>query len=304
MSTLRQISLQEPFRALFYAPYYAALARDAYAAEGVAVTLLPGDAPMHATDSITDGRAHLAWGGPMRILLAHDKDPACPLRNFGAAILGDPFLLVGRDPRPGFTLRDLAGLTLGTVAEVPTPWWTLQEDIRQAGLDPTTLQRVTDRGMGENAQAVSEGRLDVAQLFEPLVSQMEMAGTGHVWHECAARGPTSYTTFYSTTANIADYAPEFMAMIRALAATQRWFHAAEPTEIAETIAPFFPGLDRALMARSIARYLRLGIWTTTPHFPPEPFERLQRHMLTAGAIRREPGYAHCVDDDITRRALD
>lgn len=304
MSMMRQINLQEPFRALFYAPYYAALARDAYAAEGVPVRVLPGEVPSLAKDSVLSGAAHLAWGGPMRILLAHDKDPACPLRNFGATILGDPFLLVGREPRPGFTLRDLRHLTLGTVAEVPTPWWTLQEDVRQAGLDPATIARVTDRGMGENAAAVADGRLDVAQLFEPLVSMMEMAGTGHVWHECAARGPTSYTTFYSTAANIAEYAPEFMAMIRALAATQRWFHAAGPEAIAATIQPFFPDLDEAVMRRAIARYLRLGIWTQTPHFPAEPFDRLERHMLTAGAIARRPGYAACVDDAITRRALD
>ncbi len=303
MSTPRHINLQEPFRALFYAPYYAALARDAYAAEGVTVRVLPGEVPSLAKDSVLGGAAHLAWGGPMRILLAHDADPACPLRNFGAAILGDPFLLVGREPRPGFTLRDLAGMTLGTVAEVPTPWWALQEDVRQAGLDPTTLSRVTDRSMAENAAAVAEGRLDVAQVFEPLVSQMEMAGTGHVWHACASRGPTSYTTFYSTAANIAEFAPEFMAMIRALATTQSWFHAAGPAAIAATIRPYFPELDQAVMERAIARYLDLGIWTTTPHFPPEPFERLERHMLTAGAIRRAPGYAHCVDDAIVRRAL-
>lgn len=303
MQAMRQINLQEPFRALFYAPYYAAIARKAYAAEGVDVRVLPGDVPSLATDSLMEGRAQLAWGGPMRIMLAHDADPASPLRNFGAAILGDPFLLVGREARPDFSLRDLGTMTLGSVSEVPTPWWALQEDIRQAGVDPTTLKRVTDRGMGDNAAAVAAGTLDVAQLFEPLVSQMEMAGTGHVWHACASRGPTSYTTFYSTTANIAEYAPEFMAMIRALAATQRWFHAASAEEIAHTIGPFFECLDAAVMARAITRYKALGIWTETPHFPPEPFERLERHMVTAGAIRRAPGYAACVDDEITRRAL-
>jgi len=304
MQAMRQINLQEPFRALFYAPYYAAIARKAYAAEGVDVRVLPGEVPSLATDSVLEGRAHLAWGGPMRILAAHDADPACPLRSFGAAILGDPFLLVGREARPGFSLRDLATMTLGTVSEVPTPWWALQEDVRQAGVDPTTVKRVTDRGMGENAAAVAAGTLDVAQLFEPLVSQMEMAGTGHVWHACASRGPTSYTTFYSTTANIAEYAPEFMAMIRGLATTQRWFHAARAEEIVDTIHPFFEGLDPAVMARAITRYKALGIWTETPHFPPEPFDRLERHMLTAGAIRRAPGYVNCVDNEITRRALD
>jgi NitT/TauT family transport system substrate-binding protein len=304
MHTMRNIIIQEPFRALFYAPYYAAIAREAYAAEGVDVRVLPGEVPSLAKDSVLSGAAHLAWGGPMRILLAHDADATCPLRNFGAVVLGDPFLLVGREPRPGFSLKDLAHLTLGTVAEVPTPWWALQEDVRQAGVDPTRVKRVTDQSMGENAAAVAAGTLEVAQLFEPLVSQMEMAGTGHVWHACAARGPTSYTTFYSTAENIAGFAPEFMAMIRGIAATQRWFHAASAEEITDCIKSFFPNLDAAVMARAITRYKGLGIWTQTPNFPPEPFNRLEAHMLSAGAIQRAPGYAACVDENITRRALE
>jgi NitT/TauT family transport system substrate-binding protein len=303
MERMRHIILQEPFRAVFYAPYYAALARDAYAKAGVNVTVRDGTQPSLAKDAVLEGHAHLAWGGPMRILLAHDADPASPLRNFGAAILGDPFFLIGREPRPDFQLTDLASMTLGTVSEVPTPWWTLQDDIRRAGLDPDSIRRVTDQPMAANATAVVEGRLDVAQLFEPFASQMERDGTGHVWHVAASRGPTSYTTYYSTAANIAEYAPEFRAMIRALAATQAWFMAATPAEIATTIAGYFPGMEQALLAACIARYRGLGVWTADPHFPAEPWNRLEASMLSAGAIRRAPGYAHCVDDAIVTAAL-
>ena len=95
------ITLQEPFRAVFYAPFYAALARGDYAAEGVEVTLRTGTIPANAKDAVLAGVADLAWGGPMRILLAHEADPASPLRNFGAVVMRDPFFLVGRVPRPG-----------------------------------------------------------------------------------------------------------------------------------------------------------------------------------------------------------
>ena len=57
------VTLQEPFRALFYAPFYAALARGDYAAQGVEVRLLPGAAPSLAKDSVLDGTADLAWAG-------------------------------------------------------------------------------------------------------------------------------------------------------------------------------------------------------------------------------------------------
>lgn len=298
-----QLKVQEPFRALFYAPYYAALARGDYAAEGVAVTLLPGTVPSLAKDSVLDRTADLAWGGPMRLLLAHDADHACPLRLFGAVVMGDPFFLVGRQPNPGFKLRDLAQMTLGTVSEVPTPWWTLQDDIRQAGLDPLSIKRVTDRPMGENAAAIAAGTLDVAQLFEPLVSQMEAAGTGHVWYAQASRGPTSYTAFYARNDVIAAKRAAMEAMVRGLARTLTWFAGASPEEIVACIADFFTGGDTALMARAIQRYKSVNLWTKTPHFPPEALAQLERGMLSAGAIKRTPGFAGLVAEDVTESAL-
>jgi NitT/TauT family transport system substrate-binding protein len=300
---MHRISLQEPFRGLFYAPFYAALARGAYAAEGVEVRFIESAGPSLKTDAVMEGHADLAWGGPVRLLLAHDNDPACPLRLFGAVVMGDPFLLVGRAPNPGFRLTDLARLTLGSVSEVPTPWWCLQDDLRRAGLDPETVRRVTDRSMAENAAAVAAGTLDVAQLFEPLASAMEIAGTGHVWHTQASRGPTSYTAFYGRLDVITAKRAACEAMVRGLAATLTWFAGAPAGEILETIAPFFDGLDHAAAARAIDRYRALGVWTTDPRFPPEALARLEAAMLSAGAIRRSPGYAGLVAEEVTRAAL-
>lgn len=300
---MHRITLQEPFRALFYAPFYAALARGDYAAAGVEVSLLPGTVPSLAKDSVLDGTADLAWGGPMRLLLAHDKDPSCPLRLFGAVVMGDPFFLVGGQARPGFRLPDLARLTLGTVSEVPTPWWTLQDDIRRAGLDPDSIRRMTDRTMAQNAEAVAAGTLDVAQIFEPIASAMERAGTGHVWYAQASRGQTSYTAFYGRTDVIAAKRPAFEAMVRGLAQTLRWFANASPEEIAATIAPFFDALDQDLAAHAIARYRALNVWTATPRFPPEALARLEAGMLSAGAITRTPGFAGLVAEKVTEAAL-
>ncbi|MFC7473599.1 ABC transporter substrate-binding protein [Dankookia sp. GCM10030260] len=296
------ITLQEPFRAVFYAPFYAALARGDYAAEGVAVTLRTGTIPANAKDAVLAGVADLAWGGPMRILLAHEADPASPLRNFGAVVMRDPFFLVGRAPRPGFALGDLAGLTLGTVSEVPTPWWTLQEDIRRAGLDPATIRRVTDQGMAANLAAVLEGRLDVAQLFEPFVTQAEEAGAA-VWHAAAGRGVTGYTTFTTTTALLQSKRTEFKAMLRGLARTLAWVAANPPEALAACIAEFFPDMPQPLLARCLARYEAVGLWTADPFYPEEAFTRLEMAMFTAGAITRKPGFGMTADNGIVAEAL-
>jgi len=88
------------------------------------------------------------------------------------------------------------------------------------------------------------------------------------------------------------------AILRGLARTQEWLHAAEDGAVAATILPFFPRMDPVMLARCVGRYRPLEIWSRTPEFPPEPWERLEQAMFTAGAIRRKLGHAHCVDNSL------
>ena len=92
-------------------------------------------------------------------------------------------------------------------------------------------------------------------------------------------------------------------MVRGLARTLTWFSAASPAEIITCIAAFFEGGDAVLMARAIQRYKSVKLWTDTPHFPPEALAQLERGMLSAGAIKRTPGFAGLVAEDVTESAL-
>lgn len=299
---MHAITLQEPFRAVFYTPFYAALARGAFETAGAKVTLVTVAEPDRAVGNLLSGAADLAWSGPMRVIRDHARNPASPLVSFGAAVTGDPFLLVAQGPCPGFALTELPRMRLGVVSEVPTPWWCLQLDLRRSGVDPRALHPVTGRSMAQNARAVAAGALEVAQLFEPFVSMLEGAG-GAVLYAQAARGPTAYTAFYATRTVLEARRAAMRAMIRGLAATQRWLATAASEEIAATVAPFFPDLAPDLLRRAITRYRALGIWAATPHLPRAAFDTLEAAMLAAGAIDRTPGFDACVDEQIVADAL-
>ena len=107
------ITLQESLRGLFYAPFYVALARDAYAAEGVEVQFVSSPRPGDAARNVLDGTVDVCWGGPMRVMQAYQQIPGCDLVSFAEVVTRDPFMLLGREPRPHFTLRDLLGFRLG-----------------------------------------------------------------------------------------------------------------------------------------------------------------------------------------------
>jgi NitT/TauT family transport system substrate-binding protein len=298
------ITLHENFRAVFYAPFYAAFALDKFAAEGVEVTLATSDAPGPTARNRDDGAPAVWWGGPMRILVDRDRDPGSTLVSFCEVVTRDPFFLIGREPRPDFSFGDLKACRLATVSEVPTPWLCLQQDLRDAGIDPESIDRISDRTMAANAGALRDGTVDAVQIFEPFVEQLVSDQAGHIWYAASSRGPTSYTSFYATENFLSDHADTASAMIRAIYKTLSWMKETEPGDIAMILSSYFPGLSPSVLAGCIARYKSLGLWGRNPVLPEIGFERLKQSCLSGGVIRHGAAYEDCVDNTLARVATD
>jgi NitT/TauT family transport system substrate-binding protein len=296
------IRLYENFRALLYTPFLAAHALDAYKAEGVDVQLMDSPEPGFGAKQVLAGGGDATWGGPMRVLQLREQQPGLDLVCFCEAICRDPFSLVGAKPRPGFTLPDLKGLRFASVSEVPTPWMCLQDDIRRAGVDPASLNRVTDKSMADHVAALKAGTIDVAQLFEPYVTQALQQG-GHLWHSSASRGLTAYTSFYTTRASLDQHRDEYGRMVRAMFRTLKWVHARPPAEIAATVQKFFPQIERPVLVDAIGRYKTLGIWNHEPVLLQEGFDRLKGALVTGGLIKKGDDYARCVDTSFAVAAV-
>jgi NitT/TauT family transport system substrate-binding protein len=296
------ITLQESLRGLFYAPYYAALALGAYAQEGVEVRFVAASDFGAAPDALFNGTTDAAWGGPMRVNQFYEQRADCDLVCFGEAVTRDPFLLIGRTPRPDFAISDLADVRLATVSEVPTPWLCLQHDLRLAGIDPTRLDRVANRTMAENMAALRSGAVDVVQLFEPLASELIEEGVGHFWYAAANRGPCSYTTFYARRAVLAAKRDEFRRLVRGLYRTQKWLHAQPAETIAEIVRPYFPAVPPTRLVTALSRYKALGIWGRTPILPHDGYERLKDGMVSGGFVKGTD-YAVAVDNSLADAAV-
>ena len=77
-----RIKLAENFRAIFYAPFYAAKALGYYAREGIDVDFVPSSVPGDAVSAVLDGTIDITWGGPMRVMKAREQQRASPLVCF------------------------------------------------------------------------------------------------------------------------------------------------------------------------------------------------------------------------------
>jgi len=288
-----KIRLMENFRGVFYAPYYAAHSLGLYQAEGVDIELIASDTPGDAVSRLIDGAIDLTWGGPMRVMTAHDLDAASPLVSFCEVVSLDPFFLIGNCR--GFRLKDLAHLRFACVVEVPTPWMCLQQDLREVGVNPEAVNRVATGTMADNYAALRQGKIDVMHAFEPYVTMAEREGCGAVLYAASSRGPTTYTAFIATRTAVARHRDAFAAITRAVANVERWLYANSADEFATAVASYFPDVPRDVLSRSLRRYRDAGLWARDPAMSRQGFDRLGYSFLSGGALTRVPSYEECVE---------
>jgi NitT/TauT family transport system substrate-binding protein len=259
----------------------------------------PGEAP----NGLFHGTVDVTWGGPMRVNQIYDQRAHCDLVCFGEAVTRDPFMLIGRIPRPNFRLAVLTAVRLATVSEVPTPWLCLQEDLRRANIDSDAIPRVTGQSMAENADALRRGEVDVVQLFQPFAEELLEAGAAHIWQAAAQRGPTSYTTLYARRAVLAQRGDECQRMVRALHRTLGWVHASTGAQLAAAIASYFPDVPQPRLASALDRYKALGLWGQDTRLPRLGYERLKAGLMSGGLIKTGVPFETAVDNSLAELAV-
>jgi NitT/TauT family transport system substrate-binding protein len=290
------IRLSENFRAVFYAPFYATLELGHYRQEGLDVRLIASPTPGAAAAGLLDGSIDATWGGPMRVMKARDEPKGAPLVCFCEVVRKDPFYLVGRRGSGGLQLTDLVRLRLASVSEVPTPWLCLQHDLREAGVDPGRIDRIADRTMPQNLEALQRGEIDVAQMFEPYAAMAVRQGFGEIVHAASARGLTSYTTLLATRAGVDRLRAELAGMRRAIGRTLSWLSGHSAAELADAVATYFPEVARDDLTSALRRYRDAGLWSHDTTVTLEGFQRLAASLQSGGFIRRLPDYDDCVVD--------
>lgn len=302
--TEEKIVLYENLRTPSYTPFYLAQAEGLFEAEGVDVELRLSPAPAETAEGLVEGRADVAFGGPMRVMMHHDAahraGRTSPLVCFAQVVARDPFLLVGRAPNPAFRFEDLVGPRVAVAVDVPTPWMTLFDDLDRAGIDPASLNRTPDAPMADNAAALERGEIDVVQVFEPYADRLVSSGAGHLWHRFSRRGDVAFTSFYTTVRYAAERRDTCAALVRAIAAALVQIHEMPAETIAERIGPaFFPDLPVGALARIVAAYRAARLWPPTPALPAAAFVRLKAALLAGGLITCDVPYSLAVDAELS-----
>ena len=296
-----RLRIAENFEAFFYAPLYALQALRLAESQALTIDWLPPGGPGGAIDAVRAGSVDLTWGGPMRVLRDRDTTPhdGASLVCFGEVVGRDPFALLAgpqllADDSQPFDLRRLTARRVSVVSEVPTPWFCLQQDLRDLGVDPHHMlanqQVQSGLSMPQQMDALQSGSVDVIQLFEPHISSLERQGLAKVLVQASTRGPCCYTTFITSRDGLSRHRPALAALERALALAQQWIATASDEALARLIAPRFPAVPMDVLCNAVSRYRLAGVWSDTPTVSRTGIDRLRNSLLAGGFVSRAASF--------------
>lgn len=291
------ILIYENLRTIAYTPFYLAIARGEWAREGLQVETRLSPLPTETAEGLMAGRVDVSWGGPMRVMMHHDRDPECSLVCFGQIVARDPFILVGRELNERFCFKDLIGKRIAIAQEVPTPWMTFQDDLCRAGIDPASLNRTEDSLMIDNLKRLASGDVDVVQVFEPYAT-MAVDNGAHIWHRFSERGDIGYTSFYTTQGFLTEQRKTCVGLLRGIERALTALYAQPIEETVEAVSVFFPDLAPTILSRAIEGYRESNLWAHLIDLPPAAVVRLKAALLSGNLIARDIPYDDFVDNSL------
>lgn len=297
------VAVMEPFRSLFYAPQWVALHGGHFAAEGLDVTVTTAGGGRTTTSTLIDGSTKISLGGIMRSLgLADSGGPFLP--HFAEVNSRNGFFLVSRKPRPGFRWSDLAGKTVISFAEAPTPWQCLLTVLRREGVDPGSVTIKRDLPVAEAVAAFRAGRGDFLEQAQPTIEELLVEGAAHLVASMGeATGPVPFSSYMTTWETLRHDADLIGRFTRALYTAQRFIAGHDAKAIASVIAPAFGDIAPEMRERVVARYLRQGTWARDPICRRPGYEYLQTILLDGGFITKRQRYEDLVDTTIAERVV-
>ncbi len=282
------INIQFTRFSAFYSPLIATIAGGFLREEGLEGRHSVSPAGKSAIDGLLDGSQHVVQSAPSQGFAPLEAGKRPPALHFAQINEKDGFFLVGRRPEPSFDWRALAGRKV-IIDHGAQPMAMFGYACFKRGLDLKSLHAV-DSGSTENMiAAFRRGEGDYVHLQGPAPQQLEHDGAGHIVAAVGeAIGPCAFSSLAATREWLqTDMARRFM---RAYRKARAWVISAPTAEIARAEAPFFPGIDRAVLAATIASYQKLGNWSPHAEITRPAWEATLDIFQHAGRITRRHRY--------------
>jgi NitT/TauT family transport system substrate-binding protein len=272
----------------FYSPLIATEAGGFLEAEGLGAEFSVAGPGRAARDGLLDGSLDLIQSAPSASFGALERGERSDLVHFAQINQRDGFFIAGRHPDPAFAWRRLGGARV-LADHGGQPLAMLKYALHRQGVDYARLSAIDAGGPDAMALAFRRGEADYVHLQGPAPQQLEHDGAAHVLASVGeAIGPVAFSSLCATRRWLASDAAR--AFVRAFERSRIWVATAPAEAIAKAEARFFPGVDQAALARTIAAYQRLGTWQGPLEIPRDAYETALDVFEHAGLITRRHPY--------------
>jgi len=255
-----EINIQFTRFSAFYSPLIVAIAGGFLEEEGLEPRHSVAPAGRSAIEGVVNGTVQVCQSAPSAGFGPLEKGEAPPVLHFAQVNEMDGFFLTARRPDPAFRWEALKGRKV-LVDHGGQPLAMFKYACHRRGLDYSAIAAV-DVASTRMDEAFRKGEGDYIHQQGPAPQQLEHDGVGHVVASVGeAIGPCAFSSLAATRDWLkTDMARRFM---RAYRKARAWLIGTPAAKVAEVEAPFFPEIDRAVLAATIATYQKLGCWT--PH---------------------------------------
>ena len=282
-----EISIQFTRFSAFYSPLIATIAGGFLAQEGLRPKHSVAPAGKSALEGVLAGTVHVAQSAPSQGFGPLEKGQRPPAVHFAQINEKDGFFLTARAPDPAFTWDKLRGKRV-LVDHGGQPLAMFKYACHRRGLDYASIVAVnvpSDR----MDLAFRQGEGDYIHQQGPAPQQLEYDGIGHVVASVGdAIGSCAFSSLATTREWLGtDQAKRFM---RAYRKARAWLLATPAAKVAEAETSFFPDIDRAVLASTIATYQTLGCWTPHVEITRPAFEVALDVFQHAGLITKRHAY--------------
>lgn len=291
-----KVKLAEVVRSQLYVPMYVALNKGFAAEEGLDVDLVTANGGDRAGALVLSGQADFALAGPeVPLYIFNGESPDKPL-IFSALTATDGFFLASRTKIDKFEWSMLNGKKIVGYRPGSTPGLYLEYVMKQHGVDAATVASViTNIGISARDGAWMSGTGDFGIFMEPSLSRLEKAGQAHMVTSIGKEvGRADYTVFFAKKSWLEKNGETAQKWTNAIARAQKWTATASPKEIAETIAPYFPGLSIEDNEAVVTHYRNAGvaIWSASTVVDPAGLARAQEIMVSGGTLPADKKVAY------------
>ena len=286
-----EIHIQFTRFSAFYSPLIATIAAGFLKAEGLQPKHSNAPVGKSAIDGVVAGTVHVCQSAPSQGFGPLEKGQAPPAVHFAQINEKDGFFLTGRAADPAFSWDKLKGKQV-LVDPGGQPLAMFKYACHQRGLDYQAIGAV-DVPSAQMDGAFRKGQGDYIHQQGPAPQQLEHDGAGHVVASVGeAIGPCAFSSLAATREWLGtDMAKRFM---RAYRKARTWLIETPAAKVAEAESAFFPEIDRAVLASTIAYYQKLGCWTPHVEITRPAFEVALDVFQHSGLITKRHRYEDVV----------